>query len=91
MLAVVSVVETLKQVIQLLLAHSVPGVCHLQDKVPAVYVKVHTDGHAPAGMIVFRGVGEQVVQDFVQFIGIEPALYRGLSQTFELVFNLLLL
>ena len=90
-LAVVSVVETLEKVVKLFLAHSVSCIRHLQYEVPALYVQVCADRHAASGMIVFRGVGKQVVQDFVQFVSVEPALNIFLSQTLEFVFNLLLL
>ena len=72
-LAVFTVVEPLEEVLHLLRRDAVACVAHLDADVVEGRVRLYLQRHLTVFVGVFGGIGEEVVDDFVEFVGIDPA------------------
>lgn len=80
-LTVITVVEALEKPVDSLLAHAFTAIGdHYTDKTGAFHP--HTDFYFPFVGCVFGSVGKQVVDDLIEFVGIEPA-FDTVGRTLE--------
>ena len=72
-LTVFTVVESVEEVLHLLWRDAVASVAHLDADVVEGRVCLYLQRHLTVFVGVFGGIGEEIVDDLVEFVGINPA------------------